>query len=161
MELKQVTQLMLEMEKRKIRKLTIKEEKGYELTLEREVEQKSPVVYHSAPLLHHEPHHHPLPSLLSPEQKPVSETSSASSKAGPEARYITAPMVGTFYSAPSPEDSPFVKPGDQIQENSVVCLIEAMKVMNELKAGVPGVIAEVLVRNGQPVEFGTKIFRVI
>lgn len=75
--------------------------------------------------------------------------------------YVTSPMVGTFYSAPSPEDSPFVKPGDKVEKNSVVCIIEAMKVMNEIKANVAGTVAEVLVETGQPVEFGTKLFRII
>jgi acetyl-CoA carboxylase biotin carboxyl carrier protein len=75
--------------------------------------------------------------------------------------YVTSPMVGTFYGAPSPDDPTFVKVGDRIEKNSVVCIIEAMKVMNEIKANVSGVIAEVLVESGQPVEFGTKLFRII
>lgn len=74
--------------------------------------------------------------------------------------YITSPMVGTFYSSPSPEDPPFVKPGDQVEKGSVVCIIEAMKVMNEIKAGITGTIVEILVENGHPVEFGTKLYRV-
>ena len=69
-------------------------------------------------------------------------------------------MVGTFYNTPSPEDPVFVKPGDKVEKHSVVCIIEAMKVMNEVKAGVAGTIVEVLVENGHPVEFGTKLFRV-
>lgn len=77
------------------------------------------------------------------------------------ARYINSPMVGTFYSSPSPEHPPFVKVGDKIDKNTVVCIIEAMKVMNEIKANVSGTIAEVLVDGGQPVEFGTKLFRVV
>jgi acetyl-CoA carboxylase biotin carboxyl carrier protein len=75
--------------------------------------------------------------------------------------YVTSPMVGTFYSAPSPEDPSFVKPGDRVEKNTVVCIIEAMKVMNEIKANVTGTVAEVLVEAGQPVEFGTKLFRII
>lgn len=75
--------------------------------------------------------------------------------------YITSPMVGTFYATPSPEDPAFVKIGDKIDKNSLVCVIEAMKVMNEIKANVTGTIAEVLVDSGQPVEFGTKLFRVV
>ncbi|WP_068467762.1 acetyl-CoA carboxylase biotin carboxyl carrier protein [Candidatus Protochlamydia phocaeensis] len=75
--------------------------------------------------------------------------------------YVTSPMVGTFYVAPSPEDTPFVKIGDRIDKNTVVCIIEAMKVMNEIKANVTGVVAEVLVESGQPVEFGTKLFRIV
>ena len=73
--------------------------------------------------------------------------------------YITSPMVGTFYSAPSPESPSFAKVGDAVKEDSVVCIIEAMKIMNEIQAEVSGKIAEILVENGQPVEFGQKLFR--
>jgi acetyl-CoA carboxylase biotin carboxyl carrier protein len=69
-------------------------------------------------------------------------------------------MVGTFYISPSPEDPPFIKVGERVDKNSVVCIIEAMKVMNEIKANVTGTVAEVLVETGQPVEFGTKLFRI-
>jgi acetyl-CoA carboxylase biotin carboxyl carrier protein len=74
--------------------------------------------------------------------------------------YVTSPMVGTFYSSPSPDDPPFVKVGDKIEKHTVVCIIEAMKVMNEVKAGVSGTVTEVLVESGHPVEFGTKLFRI-
>ena len=74
--------------------------------------------------------------------------------------YVTSPMVGTIYFAPSPNDLAFVKVGDRVEKNTVVCIIEAMKVMNEIKAQVTGVIQEILVENGSPVEFGTKIFRI-
>lgn len=74
--------------------------------------------------------------------------------------YVTSPMVGTFYATPSPDDPSFVKIGDKIEKDTVVCIIEAMKVMNEVKAGVSGTVSEVLVENGQPVEFGTKLFRI-
>ena len=74
--------------------------------------------------------------------------------------YVTSPMVGTIYYTPSPNDPTFVKVGDRIEKNTVVCIIEAMKVMNEIKAQVSGVVAEILVENGSPVEFGTKIFRI-
>lgn len=74
--------------------------------------------------------------------------------------YITSPMVGTFYSSPSPEEPSFVKPGDQVEKNTVVCIIEAMKVMNEIKANASGTVVEILVENGHPVEFGTKLFRI-
>lgn len=74
--------------------------------------------------------------------------------------FVTSPMVGTYYSTPSPDDPSFVKVGDRIEKHTVVCIIEAMKVMNEVKAGVAGTVAEILVENGHPVEFGTKLFRV-
>jgi acetyl-CoA carboxylase biotin carboxyl carrier protein len=74
--------------------------------------------------------------------------------------FVTSPMVGTFYTTPSPDDPVFVKVGDKVEKNTVVCIIEAMKVMNEVKAGVAGTIVEILVENGHPVEFGTKLYRV-
>ena len=73
---------------------------------------------------------------------------------------IRSPMVGTFYAAPSPDASPFVKVGDHIGPQSTVCVIEAMKVFNEIPAEVSGSIAAVLVDNGEPVEFGQPLFKV-
>jgi len=73
---------------------------------------------------------------------------------------IKSPMVGTFYAAASPENDPFVSVSDAVSPESVVCIIEAMKVMNEIKAECSGTIAEVCVANAQPVEFGQVLFRV-
>lgn len=74
--------------------------------------------------------------------------------------FVTSPMVGTFYATPAPDQPGFVKLGDHVEKDTVVCIVEAMKVMNEVKAGVSGKIVEILAHNGQPVEFGTKLFRV-
>jgi acetyl-CoA carboxylase biotin carboxyl carrier protein len=71
---------------------------------------------------------------------------------------ITSPIVGTFYLAPAPDAAPFVRPGDKVGPETVVCIVEAMKVMNEVKAEVTGVIRRVLVENGTPVEFGQPLF---
>jgi acetyl-CoA carboxylase biotin carboxyl carrier protein len=73
---------------------------------------------------------------------------------------IKSPMVGTFYAAPSPEAPPYVTVGQEVTPDSVVCIIEAMKVMNEIKAEIAGVIAEVCAENGKPVQFGEALFRV-
>ena len=72
---------------------------------------------------------------------------------------ISSPMVGTFYVAPSPEAAPFVEVGSQIAAGDVLCIIEAMKLMNELEAETAGRIVEVCVRDGEPVEFGQVLFR--
>ncbi|MBI4026249.1 MAG: acetyl-CoA carboxylase biotin carboxyl carrier protein [Verrucomicrobia bacterium] len=77
-----------------------------------------------------------------------------------EYKEIKSPMVGTFYRSPSPETPSFVEIGQSVTEDTVVCIIEAMKVMNEIKAEVRGVITEVLVENSKPVEFGKPLFRV-
>jgi len=74
---------------------------------------------------------------------------------------IESPMVGTFHSSPSPDSLPFVKVGSDVSEETVVCILEAMKVMNEIKAGCSGRVAEVLVEDGDPVEFGQPLFRVV
>jgi acetyl-CoA carboxylase biotin carboxyl carrier protein len=73
---------------------------------------------------------------------------------------IVSPMVGTFYRAGSPESQPFVDEGKEVSEETVVCIIEAMKVMNEIKAETKGVIAEIVAENGKPVQFGQVLFRV-
>lgn len=78
----------------------------------------------------------------------------------PEGTFIVSPMVGTFYAAPSPDAAPFVEVGREVEEDTVVCIIEAMKVMNEIKAERKGKILEVLAENGEAVEFGKKLFRI-
>lgn len=75
-------------------------------------------------------------------------------------RDIVSPMVGTFYRAASPDAPPFADVGKTVGEDTVVCIIEAMKVMNEIKAEVSGVIAEVVAENGKPVQFGQVLFKV-
>ncbi len=71
---------------------------------------------------------------------------------------IKSPMVGTFYAAPAPDAAPFVQPGSPVEVGQVICVIEAMKLMNEIKSEVRGKIAEILVNNGDPVEFGQSLF---
>jgi len=74
--------------------------------------------------------------------------------------YIKSPMVGTFYRASSPESKPFADVGTKVSETSVVCIIEAMKIMNEIQAEAKGAVVEVLVENGQPVEYGQRLFKI-
>ena len=73
---------------------------------------------------------------------------------------ISSPMIGTFYRAPSPESASYVEVGSEVNPDSVVCIIEAMKVMNEIKAETRGIITEVLVDNAKPVEYGQPMFKV-
>ncbi len=72
---------------------------------------------------------------------------------------IKSPMIGTFYRAPSPESAPYVEVGTEVNPDTVVCIIEAMKVMNEIKAEAKGVITQVIVENAKPVEFGQPLFK--
>jgi acetyl-CoA carboxylase biotin carboxyl carrier protein len=96
---------------------------------------------------------------------PSASTSATPLAAGPAAdeagvAYIKSPMVGTFYRAASPDSKPFAETGAKVQENTVVCIIEAMKIMNEIQAEVKGTVVEILVENGQPVEYGQRLFKI-
>jgi acetyl-CoA carboxylase biotin carboxyl carrier protein len=73
---------------------------------------------------------------------------------------IVSPMVGTFYAAPSPESAPYVRQGDRVNKGQVVCIVEAMKLMNEIESEVSGTIVRVLAENAQPVEYGQELFLV-
>ncbi len=73
---------------------------------------------------------------------------------------IKSPMIGTFYRAPSPESAPYIEVGSEVGPETVVCIIEAMKVMNEIKAEIKGIITQVMVENAKPVEFGQPLFKV-
>jgi len=80
--------------------------------------------------------------------------------AGPQLLEIKSPMVGTFYQSPEPAAQPYVKVGSRVNVGQVVCIIEAMKIMNEIESEVGGVVREVTAQNAQPVEFGQVLFRV-
>jgi acetyl-CoA carboxylase biotin carboxyl carrier protein len=101
------------------------------------------------------------PAAIPTQTVPANVTgSSGTGEEKSKLKEIVSPMVGTFYRAASPDSAPYVQPGQEINEEAVVCIIEAMKVMNEIKAEVRGVIVEVLVENGTPVQFGQPLFRV-
>jgi acetyl-CoA carboxylase biotin carboxyl carrier protein len=100
----------------------------------------------------------PAPAAAAPAPAPAAAPAAAKDEAG--VTYIKSPMVGTFYRAGSPESKPFADIGAKVVENSVVCIIEAMKIMNEIQAETKGTVVEVLVENGQPVEYGQKLFKV-
>lgn len=91
---------------------------------------------------------------------PSAESAAPPAPAAPLAtRQIAAPMVGTFYRKPAPDARPFVEVGDTVRVGQVVCIVEAMKLMNEIQSDADGVVAEVLVEDGQPVEYGQALFR--
>ncbi len=138
-DLEQIKQLIAHLEKSKLTKFTLK--KGdFELHLEkggfREI---------------------PLEQTLELPAPPPAPRALGTDAGG---QWVTSPMVGTYYASPSPEQPHFVKIGDKVHENTVVCIVEAMKVMNEVKAGKAGIVAEILAENGQPMEFGAKILRI-
>ncbi len=162
MELDQIKELMERVEKSKIKKLLLK--KGdFELQIEMEGDH-----FHAGGLSQG---HSPRPIFASESPEPVFHIEhvhkgerggkSRAAEVPADGKYVTSPMVGTFYASPATDQPSFVKVGDQVEENTVVCIIEAMKVMNEVKANVRGTVAEILVENAHPVEFGSKIYRII
>jgi acetyl-CoA carboxylase biotin carboxyl carrier protein len=92
----------------------------------------------------------------------VSSAAPAATPAGPEPglHIVKSPIVGTFYSSPSPGSPPFVTPGDHIEKGGVLCIVEAMKLMNEIESDAAGEIVKCLVSNGQPIEFGQPLFSI-
>ena len=111
-----------------------------------------------APLIAAVPSHQVVTAAAVPS--PSTHAPSVATEKKPAFKEIASPMVGTFYRAPSPDSAPYVQEGQHITEETVVCIIEAMKVMNEIKAEVEGVITEVLIENGTAVQFGQPLFRV-
>ncbi len=101
----------------------------------------------------------PAPHMQAPAAAPQAEAKPAPAD-DPSLHRITSPMVGTFYRAPSPDAPPFVNIGDRVTEKTVVCILEAMKLMNPLEAEIKGEIVDILVENGQLVEFGQPLFLV-
>jgi acetyl-CoA carboxylase biotin carboxyl carrier protein len=107
-----------------------------------------------------------IPTTPTPTSKPVvvattpTETPSAAPTVDKKWVEIASPMVGTFYRAPAPDEPPFVSVGDRITKGQVVCIIEAMKLMNDIEAEVSGQVMEVLVQNGEPIEYGQALMLV-
>jgi acetyl-CoA carboxylase biotin carboxyl carrier protein len=102
--------------------------------------------------------HRALIENESPDNASPDSSRDAAVESQPDLHIIKSPIVGTFYSAPSPTSEPFVKTGDHIEPDTVVCIIEAMKLMNEIQAEVSGDIVRTYVENGQPVEYGQPLF---
>ena len=135
------------------------EEEGFKIKIKRGAGNTGAVSSSSA---------HPFPQAAmqqdAPTQRPAATPAPTAAPApgGDEAgfAYVKSPMVGTFYRSPSPDSPAFVDTNSKVEEKTVVCIIEAMKIMNEIQAEVRGTIVEVLVENGQPVEYGQRLFKV-
>lgn len=143
MELNIVKKLIEILEGSSLKKLHLKD-KDFEITLEKDdfgISKKPTLV---------QPIEQPkTPVEQTPQEKKIEDKN-----------YVLSPMVGTFYTASAPDQPPFVKVGDKVEENTIIGIIEAMKVMNEIKANKKGIIKEILVENAQPVEFGSKLIRI-
>ena len=159
MDLKQIKQIIDLMKRSELTEFAVEEE-GFKLKIRRGA-NGLPIVGTSRAS------NPPFPSTES--ATPVAPTVPATALPNPGAAaaetadadtlFIKSPMVGTFYQAPSPESKAFAEVGQKVTETSVVCIIEAMKIMNEIQAEAKGTIVEILVENGQPVEYGQKLFK--
>lgn len=126
------------------------EKEGFKIALEMAGANVQPIIQTLAA---------PAPAAL--PAAPVAGPAAAPAAAAPSnLKEITSPMVGTFYASPSPDSPAYVSVGQTITPDTVVCIVEAMKVMNEIKAEVSGVVAEIVAENGKPVQFGQALFRV-
>lgn len=149
MDIKEIKQIIDLMKRARLAEFEI-HEGDFQLRLVREG-NNTPAPAHTQP---------PFPVAAAPAPAPVPVASAEPLKPEiPEGKVIKSPMVGTFYSAPSPDSPAFVQAGDTVKDATVVCIVEAMKVMNEIQAETTGTIAEVLVDNGTAVEFGQPLFR--
>lgn len=134
------------------------EEKDFKLRICRKSDEVQTIYQTTTPAPFPVPAAQPAPAPVPAQQNtPPAEPAAAEVD---DSKLIKSPMVGTFYTSPSPESPPFIKPGDSVTEDSVVCIVEAMKVMNEIKAELKGTIAEILVSNGDSVEYGQPLFRI-
>ncbi|MDX2186604.1 MAG: acetyl-CoA carboxylase biotin carboxyl carrier protein [Opitutaceae bacterium] len=155
MDLKQIKQIIDLMKRSELSEFAIEEE-GFKLKIRRGP-TGFPVVSNTLASA--------APFIPATEAAPVSAgapiLAAPATAGGDEAGviYVKSPMVGTFYRSPSPESKPFAEAGTKVTETSVVCIIEAMKIMNEIQAEVKGTVVEVLVENGQPVEYGQRLFK--
>jgi acetyl-CoA carboxylase biotin carboxyl carrier protein len=156
MELEQIKAIISMMKENDLSEFSM-EQDGLKIRIRRGVEGLQSTVTVAAPV---------VPASIAAAPVPASpavtaaEAPLATPAASEAASHITSPMVGTFYRSPSPDSPPYAEVGQAVDEETVVCLIEAMKVMNEIKAETKGVITEVLVENAKPVEFGQKLFAV-
>jgi acetyl-CoA carboxylase biotin carboxyl carrier protein len=132
-------------------------DKDEQVTIRRASPQVAPQVIHAAPVIHQAP-------VAAPAAAPAPSAAPAAAAAAPAADEglvaIESPMVGPYYASPSPDKPPFVSVGGQVGPKSVVCLVEAMKIFNEIKAERSGTIVKVLVQSGQAVEFGQPLFMI-
>lgn len=160
MDLKQIKQLIDLMKRSELSEFEVEEE-GFKLKIKRD-SAGAPVAIGPGGS------RHPFPSATDQTPVPVATAAPFPTNSAPpqtpkeetDVTFIKSPMVGTFYLAPSPESKPFANVGTKVVETSPVCIIEAMKIMNEIQAETKGTIVEILVENGQPVEYGQRLFKV-
>lgn len=150
MDLKVIKQVIDLMKRSELSEFELEEE-GFKLRLSRKNGEEAPQILQAAPVA-------AAPVAAAPAPAADAESAAPAEEAG--ISLIKSPMVGTFYRSPSPDSPAFVDAGAKVSEDSVVCIIEAMKVMNEIQAEIKGTITEILVENGDSIEFGQPLFKV-
>ena len=149
MNLKEIKEIIALMNENNLNEIEIERE-GLKLKLKKSAGGEGIVV---------SPTHYAVESLPAPKAVPVAvPTAPGAADASKNTKDIKSPMVGTFYRSPSPEAEPFVEVGQTVEVGQVVCIVEAMKLMNEIKSEVRGKVTEVAVQNAEPVEFGQTLF---
>jgi acetyl-CoA carboxylase biotin carboxyl carrier protein len=159
MDIKEIKRILELMKENDLSEFELAEE-GFRLTVKRRVNGGEPHVVIAQTPQGYLPASTPAPPAPAPAPAAAAAPAPAAPPAATNLVEIKSPMVGTFYRAPSPEAEPYVSVGKEVDEESVVCIIEAMKVMNEIKAEVKGTIRKILVENATPVEFGQPLFLV-
>jgi len=162
MDLKEIKQILKLMDTHGLTEFTLEKE-DEKLVLRRDLHGTAPQQVIGAPA--------PVPAVAPVAVPPAAPAAAAPAAAAPaeqpaapaeDSKFLTieSPMVGTFYAASSPDSEPYAQVGQSVSPDTTVCIVEAMKIMNEIKAEVSGVIEQVCVQNGQPVEFGQALFKV-
>jgi acetyl-CoA carboxylase biotin carboxyl carrier protein len=147
------------MDLRKLKKLIdLVQESGIAELEITEGEEKVKIVKGGAVSLSAAPPVVPAAAPAAAEARPASAAIPAEPEPSQEGHVVKAPMVGTFYRSSSPDAKPFVEVGQAIKEGDTICIVEAMKLMNEIEADASGVVKAILVENGQPVEYGQPLF---
>ena len=151
MDYEQIKQLMKDMENSKLESINIELADGTKISMKKENELSAQMV--AAPIK-------TVPQELNIQQNSVDNQNKEVVEQEQNFKTITSPMVGTFYAKASPSASPFVKVGDRVKKGDVLCIIEAMKLMNEIESEVSGKIVKVLLEDGVAVEYGTPLFEI-
>ncbi len=152
MDLKDIKQVIDLMKRAELTEFDLEKE-GFKLHLSRKGEEVAPqIIHHAAPIA--------APAPIAPAPAAAAPAAPAAPVEEKGIELIKSPMVGTFYRAPSPESPVFAEVGTKVTADSIVCIIEAMKVMNEIHAEISGTITEVLVENGDAIEYGQPLFKV-
>jgi len=155
MNLKEIKELIEVLKDTDVTELEL-EKAGTRIKIKKGAEGRVPVlVEHVTPAISHEPSPLPAPA---PQLPPAADASKESGQKNFVA--VTSPIVGTFYRSPSPETAVYVEVGDVVKKGQILCIIEAMKLMNEIEAEVSGKVVEILVDNAQPVEYGEPLFHI-